>query len=177
MAVLRWVGRTISIMFKMLVALLCLFSVFYVAYFAYLNSLFPVRVVNERMIEFAVLGPPFINDGYYTLMAHVYEMVCLPTLIAIAVTLLVLWISGYRHEEFWRRVAYEREQQLRLSRKQIGELEEALRRHYREYQEFVIRALSAARGELTEGVSEVVMEAKPLPSQSEQALEPPKQET
>jgi hypothetical protein len=176
MTVLRWIGRAISIAFKMLVALLCLSSVFYVAYFAYLNSSFPVRVVNERMIEFAVIGPPFINDGYYTLTAHVYEMVCLPTLSAIAITLLVLWFSGYRHEEFWRRLAYEREQQLRLARKQVGELEEALRRHYKEYQEFVIRALSAVRGELTEGLSEVVMEAKPLPSQGEQALEPPKQE-
>lgn len=165
-----------GITLRLLVALICLGAIFYIAYFAYLNSSFPVRVVEGRMIEFAVLGPPFINEGYYTLTAHVYEMVCLPALVSIALTLLIVWIAGYRHEDILRRIANEREQQLRQVRKQMSEVEEALRRHYREYQEFVIRALTAARGEFAEGVSEVIMEAKPLPPQPGQALQPPKDE-
>lgn len=176
MEALRWVGRIFGIALKLLVALICLGAVFYIAYFAYLNSSFPVSVVEGRMIEFAVLGPPFINDGYYTLTAHVYEMVCLPALVSIALTLLIVWIAGYRHEDVLRRMVSEREQQLRQVRKQMSDLEEALRRHYREYQEFVIRALTAARGEFAEGISEIVMEAKPLPSHPEQALQPPKPE-
>lgn len=176
MTVLRWIGRAFSIAFKLLLAMLCLGSAFYIAYFAYLNSQFPVRIVNERMIEFAIIGPPFLSNEYCTLSAHVYEMVCLPPIAAIVITLLVVWLNGYRHEDIWRRMLIERERQLGQVRKQVGELEEALRRHYREYQEFVIRALTAARGEFAEGVSEIVVEAKPLPKQSEQALQPPKQE-
>ncbi|MFA4028472.1 MAG: hypothetical protein GDYSWBUE_000352 [Candidatus Fervidibacterota bacterium] len=164
-----------GILFRLIVALICLGAVFYIAYFAYLNSQFPIGVVEGHMVEFAVLGPPFINDGYYTLTAHVYEMVCLPALVSIALTLLIVWVVGYRHEDILRRLVNEREQQLRQVRKQMSDLEEALRRHYREYQEFVIRALAAARGEFAEGVSEVIMEAKPLPSQPEQALQPPEE--
>lgn len=170
MGVLRGIGRIIVLLVKVIITLLCLGAVLYAAYFACLNTIFPVRVVSGRMIEFAILGPPLLSNQYYTLSAHVYEMVCVPVIVAIALTLFISWVLGYRIEDHWRRLVQDREQQLQQVRRRLDDLEEALRRHYSEYQDFVIRALTAARGEFTEGVSEIVMETRPLPSEERRAL-------
>ena len=170
MGVLRGMCRIIVLLVKAIIALLCLGMVFYAAYFAYLNTIFPVRIVSGRMIEFAILGPPLLSNQYYTLSAHVYEMVCVPTIVAIALALFISWVLSYRAEDYWRRLVQDREQQLQQVRGRLDTLEEALRRHYSEYQDFVIRALTAARGEIAEGISEIVMETRPLPPEERRAL-------